>query len=247
MQKIKGHTLIHPNFNADNSLFYDVCYKVVLRLLCLSVCIYTSCLFSANTSMKQTQLVTLTVNAFPLLSVVHVNWLQVYVFWRSFGGKSGTRHRPAPLKSSEVWQWLCKPLPKERVVTVAGGQSGRSVGMAQGLPACLLASAASSTGHRNKDSGLSQHLASLWPLKAITNNMCNCVCVHTHITVHESWPRFPVRVLACHLTKPNNSSEQMPGFQGQTDGWAKWLWIRITLLTHKGGLGFWLSGCYVFR
>lgn len=53
-----------------------------------------------------------------------------------------------------------------------------------------------------------------------------------------------MRVLACHLTNPNNSSEQMPGFQGQTDGWAKWLWIRITLLTHKGSLGFWLSGCY---
>lgn len=93
--------------------------------------------------------------------------------------------------------------------------------------------------------------ASTWPLSlALEGNhkhMCIRVRVHTHITVHESWPRFPMRVLACHLTKPNNSSEQMPGFQGQTDGWAKWLWIRITLLTHKGSLGFWLSGCYVFR
>ena len=93
--------------------------------------------------------------------------------------------------------------------------------------------------------------ASIWPfslaLKGNNKHMRTRVCVHTHITVHESWPRFPMRVLACHLTKPNNSSEQMPGFQGQTDGWAKWLWIRITLLTHKGSLGFWLSGCYVFR
>lgn len=51
----------------------------------------------------------------------------------------------------------------------------------------------------------------------------------------------PMRVLACHLTKPNNSSEQMPGFQGQTDGWAKWHWIRINLLPHQGSLRSWLS------
>lgn len=84
--------------------------------------------------------------------------------------------------------------------------------------------------------------ASTWPFSlALGGNhrdMCTHVCVHTHITVHVSWSRFPMRVLACHLTKPNNSSEQMPGFQGQTDGWAKWHWIRITLLTHKGSLGF---------
>lgn len=61
--------------------------------------------------------------------------------------------------------------------------------------------------------------------------------------MHESWPRSPMTVLACHLTKPNNSGEQMPGFQGQTDGRTAWLWIRITLLTHKGRLGLWLSAC----
>lgn len=50
---------------------------------------------------------------------------------------------------------------QERVVTVAGGHPDRSAGIAQGLPACSLATAASTAGNHNKDSGLSQHLASL--------------------------------------------------------------------------------------
>lgn len=155
--------------------------------------------------------------------------------------KSRTENWPVPRKSSVVWQWLSKPWPEERVVAVVGGHPGRSVGMTQGLPACFLANAVSTAGHHNKDSGLSQHLASSFGPWRYSQTP---VYVSKHTTVHESWPRSPMRVLACHLTKLNNNSEQMPGFQGQTDGWAKWLWTRITLPTHKGSLGFWLSGCY---
>lgn len=74
-QKMKGHILIRPYFcqrqqpllcllqgHANAAYAFSVC-----------LCIYTWCLFSANASMKQTQLVTLTVNAFPLHTVVHVN------------------------------------------------------------------------------------------------------------------------------------------------------------------------------
>lgn len=92
-------------------------------------------------------------------------------------GKGGTKQWPGHLKSSWVWQWLCKPLPEKKVVT--GGQPGRSAGMAQGLPACLLATTASTVGHRNKDSGLSQHLAFLSvPWRQSQTQLCVYAPVH---------------------------------------------------------------------
>lgn len=53
---------------------------------------------------------------------------------------------------------------------------------------------------------------SLWPLNAVMY-MCTWMLVHTLFAVQ----RPPIRVLACHLTGPNNSREQMPGFWGQMD------------------------------
>lgn len=109
-------------------------------------------------------------------------------------GESVTKNWPAPLKSSVVWQWLRKPWPWERVVTVAGGCPGGSVGMTQGLPACFLANAASTAGHHNKGSGLSQHLASFsGPWRHSQTPLY--VCKHTQLCMRvdqgppwESWP-----------------------------------------------------------
>lgn len=96
-------------------------------------------------------------------------------------GKSGTKPCPVPLKSSAVLHWLCKPLPSERVVIVAGGHPGRSAGVAQGLPACFLATVASTAGHHNKDSGLSQHLAFLsGPWRQSQTHVHPCTCAYTH-------------------------------------------------------------------
>lgn len=162
-------------------------------------------------------------------------------------GESATKNWPAPLKSSIVWQWLCKPWPSKELLLWLEVTQAALLGWHKGSqyvfwPMVLLPHATFTK---------TVAWASIRPLslalEGTHKHMCARVYVQTHTNVHESWPRSPMRVLACHLTKPNNSSEQMPGFQGQTDGWAKWLWIRITLLTHNGSVGSWLSRCYVFR
>lgn len=64
---------------------------------------------------------------------------------------------------------------------MAGGHPGKSAGMTQGLPACFLATVASTPGHQNKDSSLSQHLASFSPaLEGSHKHMHYCACAYTH-------------------------------------------------------------------
>lgn len=112
-----------------------------------------------------------------------------------------TKHWPAPLKSCVAWQWLCKPEPFERVVTVAGGHPDRSVGMAQGPSmfsghCCFHRRPPKQRQWVEPAHGLSRSLS--LALEGNHKNALVCACAYTHTSVcmgvdqGSPWGSWPV-------------------------------------------------------